>query len=87
MMSLSGNKTISASGTMELTLSMVIRYAGDNICCIYAGFEVALSVTGMLVDISVAIKNVTVSVSIEVSAALIQVTVVLLQIWGLQFLL
>ena len=86
-MSLSGNKTISASGTMELTLSMVIRYAGDNICCIYVGFEVALSVTGMLVDISVAIKNVTVSISIEVSAALIQVTVVLLQIWGLQFLL
>ena len=30
-------------------------------CCIYAGFEVALFVTGMLVDLSVAIKQVTVS--------------------------
>ena len=32
------------------------NYAGDNVCCIYAGFELVLSVTGMLVsDLSVAI--------------------------------
>ena len=36
------------------------NYAVDNICCIYAGFEVVLFVTGMLVDLSVAIKQVTV---------------------------
>ena len=30
-------------------------------CCIYAGFEVVLFVAGMLVDLSVAIKQVTVS--------------------------
>ena len=29
------------------------NYAGDNVCCIYAGFEVVLSVTGMLADLSV----------------------------------
>ena len=34
------------------------NYAGDNICCIYADFEVVLFVTGMLVDLSVAIKQV-----------------------------
>ena len=28
------------------------NYAGDNVCCIYAGFEVVLSVTDMLVDLS-----------------------------------
>ena len=37
-------------------------YAGDNVCCIYAGFEVVRSVTGMLMDLSVAIMQVTVSV-------------------------
>ena len=36
------------------------NYAGDNICCIYAGLEVVLFVTGMLVDLPVAIKQVTV---------------------------
>ena len=35
------------------------NYAGDNICCIYEGFKVVLSVTGMLVDPSVAIMQVT----------------------------
>ena len=52
------------------------KHAGDNNCCIYAGFEVVLSVTGMFVDLSVAIMQVTVSVAImqlEVSAALTQV--------------
>ena len=29
------------------------NYASDNVCCIFAGFEVVLSVTGMLVDLSV----------------------------------
>ena len=38
------------------------NYAGDNVCCIYAGFEVVRSVTGMLMDLSVAIMQVTVSV-------------------------
>ena len=32
-------------------------YAGDNVCCIYAGFEVVLFVTGMLMDLSVAIMQ------------------------------
>ena len=31
------------------------NYTGDTVCCIYAGFEVVLFVTGMLVDLSVAI--------------------------------
>ena len=40
------------------------NYAGDNICIIYAGLEVLLFVTGMLEDLSVAIKQVTVSVAL-----------------------
>ena len=54
------------------------NYVGDNVCCIYAVFELVLSVTGMLVDLSVAIMQVTVSVAImqlEGSAAHMQVTV------------
>ena len=31
------------------------NYASDNFCCIFAGFEVVLSVTIMLVGLSVAI--------------------------------
>ena len=53
------------------------NYASDNVCCIFAGFEVVLSVTGMLVDLSVVIMQVTVSVAmmqIEVSAAHMHVT-------------
>ena len=49
-----------------------------NVCCIYAGFEVVLCVTGMLADHSIAIKQVTLSVEImqlEVSGAHMQVTV------------
>ena len=38
------------------------NYAGNNVCCIYADFELVLSVTGMLKDISVAIMQVTVSI-------------------------
>ena len=40
------------------------NYTGDNICCIYAGFEVVLFGTGMLVDLSVAVKQMTVSVAV-----------------------
>ena len=53
------------------------NYAGD-ICCIYAGFEVILFGTGILMALSVAIKQVTVSVAImklKVSGAHMQVTV------------
>ena len=53
-------------------------YASDNICCIFPGFQVLLSVTGMLVDRSVTIMQVIVSVAVmqlEVSAAHMQVTV------------
>ena len=48
------------------------KYASDNICCIFAGFEAVLSVTIMLVELSVTIVQVTVSVTIiqlEVSGA------------------
>ena len=48
------------------------NYANDNVCCIFAGFQVLLSVTGMLVDLSVTIMKVTVSVAVmqvTVSAA------------------
>ena len=40
------------------------NYASDNVCCIFAGFQVLLSVTGMLVDLSVTIMQVTVSVAV-----------------------
>ena len=40
------------------------NYTSDNVCCIFAGFEVVLSVTGMLVDLSVTIMQVTVFVAI-----------------------
>ena len=54
------------------------NYANGNTCCIFAGFEVELSVTGMLVNLSVTIMLVTVSVAImllEVSAVHMQVTI------------
>ena len=54
------------------------NYANDNICYILAGFQVLLSVTGMLVDLSVTVTEVTVSVTVmqlEVSAANMWVTV------------
>ena len=54
------------------------NYASDNICCIFAGFQLLLSVTGMLVDLSVTIMQMTVSVTVmqlQVSAAHMQVTV------------
>ena len=54
--------------------------ASDNICCIFAGFEVVLSVTGMLVDLSVAIMQ------LEVSAAHMQVTVSAANMWVIIFI-
>ena len=55
---------------MQQTLSYV--------CCIYAGFEVVLSVASMSMSVSVAIMQLTVSVDImqlQVSAAHIQMTI------------
>ena len=40
------------------------NYVRDNVCCIHAGFELVLSVTGMLVDLFVTVMKVTVSVAI-----------------------
>ena len=40
------------------------NYAGDNVCCMHAGFKVVPSVTGMLVDLFVAIIQVIVSVAV-----------------------
>ena len=59
---------ISASGSFRCNyatdLCTYSNYASDNICWILAGFQVLLSNTGMLVDLSVTIMQVTVSVSI-----------------------
>ena len=60
------------------------NYASDNVCCISAGFQVLLSVTGMLMDLSVTIMQVTPSVAImqlDVSAAHMQVTVSAANMW------
>ena len=38
--------------------------ASDNVCCIFAGFQVLLAVAGMLVALSVTIMQVTVSVAV-----------------------
>ena len=59
------------------------NYASD-VYCIFAGFHVLLSVSGMLVDLSVTIMQVTVSVAVmqlEVSAAHMQVTVSAANMW------
>ena len=50
-------------GTMQLIFSMAIMQVTTS-CCIYAGFKAVVFVTSMLVDLSVAIKQVTVSVAI-----------------------
>ena len=60
------------------------NYTIDNVCCIFAGFQVLLSVTGMLVDLAVAIMQVTVSAAVmqlEVSAAHMLVTVSAANMW------
>ena len=54
------------------------NYASENVCCIFAGFQVLLSITGMLVDLSATTMQVTVSVAVmqlEISAAHMQATV------------
>ena len=40
------------------------NYASDNVCCIFAGFEVVLSVIVMLVNLSVTIMQGAVSVAV-----------------------
>ena len=59
---------ISASGSLRCNyatdLCIYGNYASDNICCILPGFQVLLSVTGMLVNLSVTIMQVTVSVAV-----------------------
>ena len=74
---------------MEFPLELFNRYFlwqlyRSQLCSIYAGFEVVLFVTGMLVDISVEIKQVIVSVAItqlEVSGAHMQVANSEANIW------
>ena len=57
---------ISAGGSLccnyATDLCIYSNYASDNVCCIFAGFQVLLSVTGMLVDLYVTIMEVAVSV-------------------------
>ena len=67
---------ISAGGSFRCNyatdLCIYGNYASDKVCCILAGFQVLLSVTGMLVDLSVTIMQETVYVAVtqlEVSAA------------------
>ena len=52
------------------------HYASDNICCIFAGFQVLVFVTGMLVDLFVTIMQVAVSV------AVMQLKNFAAQLWG-----
>ena len=62
------------------------NYANGNACCIFAGFEVVLSVTSMFVDLSVTIMQVSVSIAImwlEVSAAHMLVTFSAKNMWML----
>ena len=73
---------ISAGGSLccnyATDLCIYGSYASDNACCILASFQVLLSVTGVLVDLSVKIMQVAVSVAVvqlEVSAVHMQVTV------------
>ena len=81
---------IAAGGTLCCNYATDLRiygnYASDNVCCILEGFQVLLSVTGMLVDHfnSYTVIQVTVSVSVmqlEVSAAHMQVTVYAANMW------
>ena len=46
-------------------LCVYANYSSDKVCCIFAGFQVLLSVTVMLVDLSVTIMQVTVSVAVR----------------------
>ena len=65
------------------------NYTSENVCCIFADFQVLLSVTSMLVYLSVTIMQVTVSVAVmqlDVSAAHMQVTVSAANMWGTIFI-
>ena len=59
-------------------------FYGDNVCCIYVGFEVILFVTVMLKNFSIATKQVNFFVAImqlEVSGAHMQVIVSAENLW------
>ena len=66
------------------------NYESDNVCCIFAGFQALLSVTGMLVDLFVTVIQVAVSVAVmqleEVSAAHTQWTVSAANMWVTNFI-
>ena len=71
-------------GNYATDLCIYGSYANDNVCCIFAGFQVLLSVTSMLVDLSITVMQVIVSVAVmqlEVSAANMQVTVSAANMW------
>ena len=51
----------------ETDLCIYGNYASDNVFCILAGFQVLLSVTGMLVDLSVIIAVMQLEVSEAIS--------------------
>ena len=65
------------------------NYASDNLRFTLAGFKEVPSISGMLVDLSVAIMQVTVSVAVmqlEVSAAHMQMTVSAANMWVTNFI-
>ena len=69
---------------MQLIYVSLTINASGNIYCIFAGFQVLLAVTGMLVDLFVTIMQVTVSVAImqlEVFTARTQVAVSAANMW------
>ena len=79
---------ISAGGSLccnyATDLCIYSNYLSDNVCCIFADFQVLLSVTGMLVDLSVTIMKVAISVKVmqlEVSTAYMQVNVSAANMW------
>ena len=59
---------ISAGGSLccnyATDLCIYSNYASDNVYCIFADFQVLLSVTGLLVDLSVTIMRVSVFVTV-----------------------
>ena len=61
------------------------NFAGD-ICCIYAGFEVVLSVADMLVGLSVAIMQLEADMQMTVFAANMWVTIfIVIMLMGVSF--
>ena len=59
---------ISAGGSLccnyGTDLCIYNNYASDKACCIFAGFQVLISVTGMLVNLSVTVMQLAVSVAV-----------------------